>query len=66
MLQKEKEDEVKKNKVKATVKKLFMQTKVGCQKAICFNQYCIKNPFAKSLLAFSNDNERLKETLKFC
>lgn len=65
-LLKQKLEDEKKNKVKATVKKLFLQTKVGCQKAICFNQFCIKNPFARQKLTFPNDAERLKVTLKYC
>lgn len=31
------EEEEKKRKVKATVMKLFNQTKAGCRKDICFN-----------------------------
>jgi len=37
----------RKNKVKATIMKLFTQTKVGCKKDVCYNQYCWKNLFCK-------------------
>ena len=36
-LKKAQEDEDQRKKVKATVMKLFKQTKVGCNKDICFN-----------------------------
>jgi len=43
-------EEERKRKVKAAIKQFFQQTKMGCSKDICFNQWCFKNPIGKRLV----------------
>lgn len=47
------QEEERKRKVKATIKNLFVQMKTGCEKDICFNKYCWKNPFGNLLTKFN-------------
>ena len=42
------QEEERKRKIKASIMKLFLQTKQGCAKELCFNQFCFKNPFGKN------------------
>ncbi len=41
-------EEDPKTKLKVAVTKLFAQMKQGCKKDICFNKYCMKNPYCKN------------------
>jgi predicted RNA binding protein with dsRBD fold (UPF0201 family) len=43
-------DEERQQKVKKAIKDLFVQMKTGCKKDICFNEYCVKNPFRKAFV----------------
>ena len=37
----------RKKQVQVAAVKLFKQIKAGCNKDVCFNEYCLKNPFSK-------------------
>ena len=44
----------RKEKLQAAFKKFIVQIKTGCDKQICFNQFCKKNIFRKCLCSGSD------------
>ena len=48
----------KKQKIQNAIKSFIQQIKVGCNKQICFSQYCRKNIFGTSLIDSTHDYVR--------
>lgn len=51
--------EKRKKQVQQCAVRLFKQIKTGCNKDICFNKYCRKNPYCREELAEFKDDKSI-------
>jgi hypothetical protein len=57
--------EKRRKQVQQCAVKLFKQIKMGCNKDLCFNQYCKKNPHCKAeMIKFKDDKAILLHLTK--
>lgn len=51
--------EQRRKQVQQCAVKLFKQIKMGCNKDLCFNQYCKKNPYCKDEMSLFKDDKAI-------